>query len=264
MKTTMTTLAAFVVLVLGIKRPAMQHQVITNTVKTFVFLLTTTVITGSAHALVIDSFETSQSLMAASFMVTDSGSVIGPGIIGDERDAVVTWTSGPVFSELDVISAGTGFLSFSLGANTLGSAALTWDGDDNSSTDDFTGLGGSDLTDSNMSNAMLFDIVSDDNLVDLSITVWTDASDASSAILSLPGGIVSSTDFSVLFASFSPILGSGADFANVGMIRVEIDAALVATDLLIESVRTGFIPEPSTLTLAACALIGLAYVRRRP
>ena len=240
----------------------MQRQFTTRTLSTFVLLALLTLGNSQAHALLVDSFETSQSLMAASFMTTDSGSVIGPGIIGDERDAVVTWTSGPVFSELDVVSAGTGFLSFSLGANTMGSTALTWDGNDSSPTDDFTGLSGADLTDSNMSNAMRFDVVFDDLAVDINITVWTDASNASSAILSLPGGIVSSTDFDVFFASFTPILGTGADFANVGMIRVEIDAALAATDVLVDTINTVFVPEPASFFLVGIGFVGLLLTRR--
>ncbi len=177
----------------------MQRRFTTGKFSPFVLLALLTLGHSQAQAELIDSSETSQSLMTAFFMTTDSGSVIGPEIIGDDRDAVVTWKSGPVFSEFDVVSAGTGFLSFSLGADTNGSTALTWDGNDSSSADDFIGLGGVDLTDDNMSNAMRFDVVFDDLPVDVNITVWTDASNTSNAILSLPGRITSSLRQSFLF-----------------------------------------------------------------
>jgi len=235
-----------------------------NTVKAFVFLLATAIGTSSAQALIVDTFETPQSMMAASFMTSDSSSVTGTGILGDGRDAVVAWISGPVFAELDIVSGGGGLLSFSLGAKTMGSTSLTWDGNDsNASADDFTGLGGVDLTDGGTANAFEVDVLFDDLAVDVVVTVWTDATKASAATISLPGGITSSTDFSALFASFTPTIGGGADFTDVGMIRVEIEAGLAATDVLIDTIRTVDIPEPSTYLLASFALIGMIATRRQ-
>ncbi len=242
----------------------MQQRLISSAVNVLVFVVAISISASSAQALIIDTFETPQSLMAASFMTSDSSSVVGADILGDERDAVVTWISGPVFAELDIVSGGGGLLSFSLGAKTMGSTSLTWDGNDsNASGDDFTGLGGVDLTDGGTANAFEVDVLFDDLAVDVVITVLTDATKASAATIPLPGGITSSTDFSALFASFTPTIGGGADFTDVGMIRVEVAAALAATDVLIDSIRTVDIPEPSTMLLASFALVGLVAMRRR-
>ena len=83
-------------------------------------------VSNNTHALLIDSFETSQVLKATSSTPSVSSSVDGNGILGNERDAVVSKASGPVHSELEIASFGMYWLSFSLGPATKGSADLTW------------------------------------------------------------------------------------------------------------------------------------------
>ena len=57
---------------------------------------------------------------------------------------------------------------------------------------------------------------------------------ASSAVLSLPGGTTSLTDVSVLFSAFSTTHGAGADFSNAGMVELAVSPANAATDILVE------------------------------
>ena len=64
----------------------MQRRFTTRTLSTFVLLALLTLGHSQAQALLIDSFETPQSLMASSGTPISSGQVDGLGIIGDERD----------------------------------------------------------------------------------------------------------------------------------------------------------------------------------
>jgi len=57
-------------------------------------------------------------------------------------------------------------------------------------------------------------------------------------------------------------LGTGADFSDVGMIRVGIDAAMSATDVLIDTINTVFVPEPASFILAGIGLVGIMLTRR--
>ena len=219
---------------------------------------------NNTHALLIDSFETSQILKATSSTPVVSSSVDGNGILGNERDAVVSKTSGPVNSELEIASFGVYWLSFSLGPATKGVADLTWDGnDDDPLNDSFTGLGGIDLTDNNASNALTLDVIFDDLPVDLSVRVWSDANNASSAVVPLPGGITSLTNVSVLFSAFSTTHGAGADFSNVGMIDLTVDSGMAATDVLVDTIYTEFVPEPSSLLLIGMSFCGLLVINCR-
>ena len=103
-------------------------------------------IEAQAVSLIIDDFDTSQTLQANSGTPTDSGSV-GPaaGIIGGHRDTTANWTSGPNDVDVDIDTGTASAFDLSTGSDTLGDAKLQWDGGDGSTTLDPTGLGGVDL-----------------------------------------------------------------------------------------------------------------------
>ena len=46
------------------------------------------------------------------------------------------------------------------------------------------------------------------------------------------------------------------------MIRVGIDAAMSATDVLIDTINTVFVPEPASFILAGIGLVGIMLTRR--
>jgi len=217
-----------------------------------------------AKAKLIDSFETGQSLAASSGTPVDSSTVdtAGTDIIGGERDTVVEWLAGDnvTFN----VNSGTARLNFSLDTDTNGTFLITWDGDDSdASSDDYTGLGGVDLTDGGASDRMRLDVLFDDLPVDLLVRVWTDADNASEVVYSLGGTITSSTFFDELFTSFTQVSGTSgpADFSNVGMIQLGFASVPTATDLTINSIHT--VPEPGSFALIGLGLAGVATFRRR-
>jgi hypothetical protein len=222
---------------------------------------------SSAGAVIIDDFETAQTLLANSGTPSASSSV-GPaaGIVGGHRDAEAAWTSGPNNVDLDIDTGTASALDLSLGSDTMGSAKLQWDGADGSISLDATGLGAVDLTAGATLNALGIKVLFDDLPVNIQLFVYTNAGNWSSATLGLPGGIFSASSYTVPFASFTAGGGGGASFSSVGAIEMVIQPQFGATDLTLDFIESTYVPEPSSVALSALALAGLmacAWRRRR-
>lgn len=222
-------------------------------------MLAVSTVTLPASAFIIDSFDDTQSLSADSGTVVDFGDVAG-GMLGGDRNMLAVYTSGPNSVDAEVNAGGSSLLNISLGADTLGSVQVFYDGIGG------VGLGGIDLTAGGTLNAIAMQIPFDDLPVDIQIGV---NSPAGNSVLTqtLPGGIFSSTSLPFLFDDFTVATGTGADFASVDLISIVINPLFPATDLQIDFIETTFVstvPEPATYALAAMGLCGLAlYGRRR-
>lgn len=142
------------------------------------------------------------------------------------------------------VGVNSGFLSYSQDATIAGSGTIQWDGSDLSSTLDPTGLGGIDLTAGATQDAILIGVAFDDLPVDVTLDVYTDAGNASSATITLPGLIFSATNFAIPYSVFTPLLGAGADFADVGAITLTFGSSVTAPDLVIDYVTTTALVTP--------------------
>ncbi|HEX7973184.1 MAG TPA: GEVED domain-containing protein, partial [Anaerolineales bacterium] len=182
---------------------------------------------------IIDHFDSTQSVTIAWPDQTEhTSSVADPNVLGGERDIIASLVGGTSAQSLRVDSnlGGDSVFSYSSDTNIRGKATLQWDGA-GGATFNPTGLGGVDLTMGSTANQFVIAVASDDLPANLVLSVYTDANNWSSAIVSLPGGINLSNQrtFTALFSSFAQ--GSGAsgpaNFSNVGAVTLLIDGTPV-------------------------------------
>lgn len=206
----------------------------------------------ASYALLIDSFDVTQSLGANSSTTSSNGLATGSSIVGGERDATVDFISGPNSADLDINPGSNSLLNLSNGANTLGSATLLYDGAGG------IGLGGVDMTDGGATNGIGIEIAFDDLPVNLIFTVTDVFASVGTSTITTSGGIFSPTQVALAFASFS----GAVDFSAVDSILIEVVPLQAATDIQIDFIETVLVPEPGALAMLATVGMALA-VRRR-
>ncbi len=177
-----------------------------------------------AAAATVDDLSTAQGPVAA----PSSTSVGGAGILGANRDMVVSLTGGA-----GTVSAGIagGQLSFTADPTATGEVELTWDGDTDPGTLDPTGLGNQDLTEGGTHAALSFNIAAAGAGAELEVEVFTDGANASIFRRPLPA-LAAATVFNLPFADFIPSVGlAGADFADTGAVVLRLRGTDVSVDL---------------------------------
>ncbi len=195
---------------------------------------------GGGTPTVVDTFSTTQSALTLTFPpagTTASSSVSGGGILGGHRNIEVALNGGVIASNQLSAVVSSGFFSYSQDATITGTGTLTWDGA-STSTVNPTGLGGVDLTAGGSQDALYLGVVFDDLPVNVTLTVWSDAGRSSRATITLPGLIFSTTPYVLPYSSFTPFSGGGADFSDVGAIRLEVGSAVTAPDLVLDEIST--------------------------
>ena len=176
---------------------------------------------GQVSALTIDDFSVDHPLIFQNGPGSQATSVAAG--VGGERSIEATVDSG-AFLLVDVTS---GTLSHAQSPGTLATTNVQWDGTDMSPMLDPVGLGGVDLTDGGIHNAVAITLEFADLNAVLTFNVYTDGSNASTFTLALPGG--ANNQLLVLpFSDFTTLLGSGATFTNVGAIEMFIDGSATA------------------------------------
>jgi hypothetical protein len=224
-------------------------------------LAVTTLSFGSAQALTIDTFNTTQSVtdfggdaIATSGTVSDAAN-----IIGTDRIVTVLQTGGTTAASL----------SFNDGSNSL----MTLSNADSTSTSTILyggiggtlGLGGVDVTVSGAQNAFDIRVIQSDFATAVSITVG-DASGSSILTQTSPTLVTSSTPFIFEFANFSVFTGSGADFTSLEFIQIDITTSVNQTDLQLDffgTTTTVQTPEPGMALVFGFGLAALGFARRR-
>lgn len=213
-------------------------------------------------SVLIDSFEQYQFVEAPPGS-SASDETSGAGILGGERDVVASADPGFGSTVVVVDEFGSDLLGFEQGWDK-GAATITWDGNDSSILLDPTGLGGVDLTESGLADALALDVAFIDSDVMLILTVHTDAGNASRASVLLPGATPAGP-FIFPFTSFLTLSGGGADFANVGAIALSISGS-IGTDFRVDeftTVQATPVPQPETFLLTAMGVIWIAGSRRK-
>jgi uncharacterized repeat protein (TIGR01451 family) len=196
---------------------------------------------AAAQSVMIDTFHTNQPSLSLTYPpagTTISSSVSGPGILGGERDIQLNLTGGVIAGNSLSTVVSSDFFSYSQDATIAGNAVVQWDGTDGSPVLNPTGLGGVDLTVAGTQDALMLSTFFDDLPANVMITVYTDAGHASAMSFAFPGLVFTSTNFILPFAAFTPTLGTGADFANVGAITMSLGSTVTAPDIVLNFLQT--------------------------
>ena len=202
-------------------------------------------------------------------------SVQDSSILGGERDVLVEVLSQTQsFAGARVIVSG-GTLSFSNDANAGAKANVQWDGLDNSSTLNYGlgGVSGVDLT-AGGNNSFVWELKSADLNFFFEITAYTDASNW--AKLSISNPFTTYAMLPLFFSDFqtAPLpgfitrttSGTGIDFTKLRALEVVLNTTgKVDVDLSIGAIKTGQVPEPTTLSLFGISLLamGLSFKRSK-
>lgn len=193
--------------------------------------ISTSEASGVDAGVQVDGFtEGPQSLVADAGTPGAEGFFSAPAtsqsILGRERDVMLNYTSGlRVNLDVDTVN---GSLLYSSTSGAVGGFTLDYDGIDGSATLDATGLGGVDLTNGGTADQLMLMMGADTAGVPINITVFTDAGNFStfSTLVPVTAGGVASDELLIPISSFDANqTGTGADFSDVGAIRVEIAGA---------------------------------------
>jgi len=173
--------------------------------------------------LVLDTFNTTQQVVNASFpgATPNSSALAAPESVGGERDVFVDATSGTV----SIAANGTpkpGELVFDVGAGANGKRIVSYDGLDGTASLSPNGLNNLDLTAAGTANAFRFQIGGEPGTrMIIRIHSGSNVSSREVPIPTTPGANATA-DLIVPFSDFATSAGSGANFAAVGAIELEV------------------------------------------
>lgn len=209
-----------------------------------------------AQEIVIDRLGAAQAPLVATLATPASGTVSDAAtIIGTERDVMLVVGSGT--SATVEVSDGPG-LEFSVQAGTQAVLTLVWDGvDGDPGTLDHTGLGGVDVTNGGVNDALSATVQSAGTSTLGRYTVYTDATHCSTALA--PQGtepITTDDDPVAVFATFNEVIDTfetcdgaagPADYTSVGAIVFEV--TMLADETIPLQIPTGSITSTALATL---------------
>lgn len=214
---------------------------------------------GAQGAVMIDDFNSYQSVSADQNVFMNATTMPTLGAIGGERELEAMYGGGSNTVNLVANADNNSILNYNTGAGTIGMGVVIWDGVNGPGVFDATGLGGVDLTEGGSAVGLVVNVGFDDLPASLDFIIYTNAGNYSRGSIPLAGGIFDQ-QFQLPFASFITQAGAGADFSNVGAIVLNINSTFQGVDLQMEFLGT-YVPAPGSVALMGAA--GLFGIRRR-
>lgn len=219
----------------------------------------------ASATIIIDNFNSGDQSLSVRQAAPNSSSLVWglleADVLGGTREVLLPWIGGASRTFADVNLDDNGTLDYAQGPGTESRLTIIWEREQ---SPDQIGLSdynlGVDLT-AQGDTGFVANLLNIDLPIKFRIEVYTDASNASYWETVGAGGDTGAKY--VPFAAFSTLSGGGADFTNVGAIKLVIDGTgYPDTDVSIDYFATG-VPEPSTLALAGVALFGAVFMARR-
>ncbi len=195
---------------------------------------------SAQNMVVIDDFTAAQatiSLTSPAGDGTSTSSSVAGGMVGGERDLIISLVSAGLAGNGVSAFVGSTLFNYSQDPSVVASGAIQWDGADGSDMLDPSGLGGVDLTNTGLQDAIQIDVFFDDTPIDLDLEIFTDAGNSSTVALSVPGLIFVPTSYIVPYSALATNLGVGADLTDVGAVTLSF-SSLAAPDLILSQVKT--------------------------
>ncbi len=210
----------------------------TKTIRAISLLLLATHMASVAQALTIDAFNRNQKANSSTSATTTTNAITTATAVGGYRTlSIRKTTSGSVAASLQTAD-GTLFLS--QGPGVAAQSSVNWDGDNDTTSINYTGLGGIDLTQDGAS-AILIHLTSSDNDIEFAIKIY-DISDPDGRRYSMGSKITTSTAEQWLLLPFSELTDHGftgaADLRSVGAIELLINGNAPGLDAAIDWIGT--------------------------
>jgi hypothetical protein len=216
---------------------------------------------GSARATLIDSFTAGkQALFVSADGTTDSNQAnLVTGVIGGYRDLALEWIRGEMDFANTLPSAGK--FAFTQGTSE-GKGSITWDGENSQGT---LGYGLAQNLAAGGTNEFFLSVLNTAGTgVALTMTIYTDATHASSCSGFVAGGFTGGKEF--LYGDFTKATGmtGPVNFASVGAIKLDFNGdGHTGSDITLGLIQTRAVPEPPTLAFVVIGAMAVIWGWRR-